>query len=105
MQIVEPQPSGDDHQPTGYLHHELGTVTDAYQVIGHTDQIEYHDGTESESQGTAFLDNSTQHVAVAQELAHTEQQRNGEEHDRLEGDTAQTGNDSLVDLALVGHVE
>ena len=29
----------------------------------------------------------------------------GKEHDRLEGDTAQTGNDSLVDLALVGHVK
>ena len=55
VQVVDRKACGNQHQTAKDLDDELGTVADADEVVGHAGEVEDHDGTESERQGTDVL--------------------------------------------------
>ena len=60
VQTVNPEPSANHEEASDNLCDELCFVADTNQVVGHTHQIENHDGTEAECQRTAFVGNAAE---------------------------------------------
>ena len=64
VQVVDIYTTGDKHHAAQNLDDELGTITDANQVIGHANQIQYHDGAEGERQGPNIVFDFGQHLRM-----------------------------------------
>ena len=105
MQVIDIYSTGDKHHATQDLDDKLGTITDTNQVIGHADQIQYHDGAEGESQRPHVVPDFGQHFRMSQYHIDSQQQGYGEKHYRLECDTTQPGYCTMMNLPLIGKVE
>lgn len=70
--------TGDKHHAAQNLDNELGSITDADQVIGHANQIQNHDGAEGESQGPNIVLDFGQHLRMPHNHIDPQQQGYGE---------------------------
>lgn len=103
VEIVEVKPGTDQDDGAGYLHHELGTVAHAYQIVHHAHEVEQEQPAEQgEHQGGEV---EAERVDIEEQIVDYNAQRHGYQYTWKKCDASQTRYGCGMQLAGIDLVE
>lgn len=105
VQVLYAYAAGYDQKRSQGLHHELGAIAHADQIVGHAGKVQEDSSAAGETQRNNAAVQKPGHGLIAVHDAQPEQQQQSEQYGGEKGDASQARNLGLMDLARVGLVE